>query len=111
MDYIASKTLMSDDSTVFLFEAEPEVLLSSVENAQPDDICIALTEYGFILQIKNVFFPIEDKMIRHIANTGVLVMMSATPQSYVMTPVYKITVPRELIYEARGALNFSRKAG
>lgn len=108
MDHIAAKTLMLDDSTLFLFDENPSVLLSAVDNAQPEEVNIILTEYGFDLQVKSVVLPIEDKMIEHIAKTGVLVLMSASSESFVMAPVYKITVPQELIYEARGALNFQR---
>jgi hypothetical protein len=109
MNHVAAKALMLDDSTIFLFVEDPSVLLPAVDNAQPEEVNIMLTEYGFDLQIKSVVLPIEDRMIEHVAKSGVLVLMSASPEAFLMKPVYKLTVPQELIYEARGALNYSRK--
>lgn len=108
MNMIAAKTILLDDCTVFLLEGNSQDILAAVENAKPDDINIILTKYGFDLKIKTITLPIEERMIEHIARTGVLVIMSALPQEYLMSPVYKITVPHELIYETRGALNYSR---
>jgi hypothetical protein len=111
VSYVAVKSLLLDDSTVFFFDVAPAEILEAVVNAYPEEIKIILTEYGFDLRVKSISLPIEDKMIEHIAKTKVLVIVSAEPQSYLMIPTYRITVPPELVYEARGALNFSRMAG
>lgn len=108
MNHVAVKSLMLENGIAMLIETNPDVVFSELKDCVDSDVSITLTEYGFDLYVNEVIFPIQANMIDHFAKNPLLVVYAGTCEDYLLTPVYNIKIPPELVLEARGAMNYRR---
>lgn len=108
MEHVAKKSLLLSNGGAFIFEGQPELLYASLNEVSASEVKIFLTEYGFDIYVRNVIFPLQDNMIEHLSKQPYLVVFAGISDEYLLSPVYEIKVPSELIIEARGALLYKR---
>lgn len=111
MKHVAVKSLLLENGIAMLIEAIPNDVYDLLSNFIDDDVSLTITDYGFDICIKGTIYPIQENMIDHLAKNPLLVVFSGTPEDYLLTPVYNIKIPPELVLEARGAIIYRRTIG
>jgi len=108
MNYVAVKCLLLENGIAMLIEASPNTIIDILNDFKDEDVSLTITDYGFDICIKRAIFPIQENMIDYLAKNHLLVVFSGTAEDYLLSPVYNIKIPPELVLEARGAIIYRR---